>query len=659
MTVLDEVLVRLGIDSSGLDQGSQDAAGQVENNLSGIAAGAAGVAVGGLFLAGLESAMDITTATTNLQNQLNLTEGQAQQAGQIAGDVFAQGFGESVTSVADSLAAVSQNMGGFASMSKGELTELTRQAEALAATFQFDVAESTQAAGELIKSGLAKNGQEAFDLITSAAKQLPPALREEIPALTREYSQFFDQLGFTGPQMMGLLAESAKSPVFEIDKVADTLKELSLRLAETDAVKDPLKELGLDVADIQKLVNTGKGTQAFDQITTALAGVENQTDRTRLAAALMGGPGEDAQAVLEGLGKAGGIAKLGLDDVAGSSKAVADNMAASPGQAWQSIMRTLSTTLGEALAPALSKVSQFLSENSGLIKAVMPVVLALAVALGIWAIAQWAVNSALLANPVTWIILGIVALVAIIVMIATKTTWFQDIWHAMVDGVTSAWNWLWSAISSKVSAGVAFLRSILSTGINTVLSIFGWLARLPGRVSAWFAEVRNAAVVKLVAMIAWVRGLPGRILSAVGNLNNLLVNAGRSIIRGLINGVTGMIGSLRNKFSEITGMIPDWKGPMTVDLKLLAPSGQALMSGLMDGVDDQLPTFERQLNGITSDIPSNLNTSVSAAARASVEKTTVVEFRGSEDDFNRFMRRSVVVYGGGSVQRAYGQGKVT
>ena len=266
MTVLDEVLVRLGIDSSGLDQGSQDAAGQVENNLSGIAAGAAGVAVGGLFLAGLQSAMDITTATTNLQNQLNLTEGQAQQAGQIAGDVFAQGFGESVTQVADSLAAVSQNMGGFASMSKGELTELTRQAEALAATFQFDVAESTQAAGELIKSGMAKNGQEAFDLITAAAKKLPPALREEIPAVTREYSQFFDQLGFTGPQMMGLLAESAKSPVFEIDKVADTLKELTLRLADTKAVQDPLKELGLSVTDIQQKIHTGHGPEAIDEI---------------------------------------------------------------------------------------------------------------------------------------------------------------------------------------------------------------------------------------------------------------------------------------------------------------------------------------------------------------------------------------------------------
>jgi len=202
VAVLDEVLVRLGIDASGLDQGSADAAGQVESNLSTIAAGAAGIAVGGLFLAGLESAMDITTATTNLQNQLNLTEGQAQQAGTIAGDVFAQGFGESVTSVADSLAAVSQNMGGFANMSKGELTELTRQAEALAATFQFDVAEATQAAGSLLKAGMAKDGQEAFDLITAAAQKLPPAMREELPVLIKEYAEFFDQLGVTGPQMM-------------------------------------------------------------------------------------------------------------------------------------------------------------------------------------------------------------------------------------------------------------------------------------------------------------------------------------------------------------------------------------------------------------------------------------------------------------------------
>lgn len=655
MTVLDEVLVRLGIDASGLDSGSADAAGQVESNLSGIAAGAAGLAVGGLFLAGLESAMDITTATAQLRNQLNLTQPEAERAGHIAGDVFAQGFGESVTSVAESLGAVSQNLGGFANMGTQELTELTRQAEALAATFQFDVGEATQAAGSLMKAGMAKDGQEAFDLLTAAAQKLPPALREELPAMTKEYTEFFDQLGVTGPQMMGLLAQGAKNPIFEIDKLGDAVKEFTLRIADTAAVQAPLKELGLDVDDIQNKVNTGRGTEAFDEIVVALSDVENQTDRTRLAAALMGGPGEDAQAALKGLGEAGGIAALGMDDTAGAAKKVADSMAASPAQAWDSIMRTLSMTIGEALAPALSGIAGFLSEHSGLVKALVPVILGMAVALGIWAIAQWAVNSALLANPVTWIILGIVALVAAIVMIATKTTWFQDIWKAMTGGVLSAWNWLWGGVTGALDAAGAYLTAQVTSVTNQVMGILGWFSSLPGRVGGWFAGVRSAAVDKLISLVNWARGLPGRIVSAVGNLNNLLRNAGMSIIRGLINGVTSMIGSLRSRFSSITSMIPDWKGPMEVDLKLLAPSGQALMSGLMDGVDDQLPALERQLNGVTNSIPANLNTSVSAAARAAVEKKLTVQYVGSEDDFNKFMRRSVVINGGGSVQKAYGQ----
>lgn len=657
MSILDELLVRLGIDSEGLNTDSAAAADQVESNLSGIAAGAAGVAVGGLFAMGIESAMDITNATTQLENQLGLTSGQAQQAGQIAGDVYALGFGESVTGVAESLAAVSQNLGGFAELGKGELTELTRQAEALSKTFQYDVAESTQAAGTLMKAGLAKDGRQAFDLITAAAKKLPPALREEIPALTTEYADFFDQLGFTGPQMMGLLAESAKNPVFELDKVADTVKELTLRMADTEAVRAPLKELHLDVEDIQKKINTGHGTQALDDITAALADVENQTDRTRLAAALMGGPGEDAQAVLYGLGKAGGIAGLALEDTAGAAKKVADNMADDPGQAWNHIMRTLSTTIGETLAPVLSRLSGFLTEHPGLVQAVVPIVLGLAVALGIWAAAQWAVNSALLANPVTWIILGIVLLIGIIVAIATKTTWFQSLWEGMTSSVGAAWDWLWGAVTSVVSAALNWVTAFVGAQVNRVIAIFGWFQALPGRIGGWFAGVRQAAVDKLVSLLAWIRGLPGRITSALGNLGNLLLDAGKSIIRGLINGVMSMLGSLKNKFNQITDMIPDWKGPMQVDLQLLTPSGQALMTGLMSGIDAEVPALERQLTGITNTIPGNVTAGVGAAATAGTGGELTVRFIGSEDDFNVFLRRSVDIYGGGSVQKAYGYGE--
>ncbi len=56
----------------------------------------------------------------------------------------------------------------------------------------------------------------------------------------------------------------------------------------------------------------------------------------------------------------------------------------------------------------------------------------------VWAAAQWLMNSALLANPITWIVIAIVALIAIIVLIATKTDWFSKAWRA-------SWAWIKSA----------------------------------------------------------------------------------------------------------------------------------------------------------------------------------------------------------------------
>lgn len=47
-----------------------------------------------------------------------------------------------------------------------------------------------------------------------------------------------------------------------------------------------------------------------------------------------------------------------------------------------------------------------------------------------WTAVQWLLNAAMLDSPVGLVIAGIALLVAAIVFIATKTNWFQDIWHA-------------------------------------------------------------------------------------------------------------------------------------------------------------------------------------------------------------------------------------
>jgi hypothetical protein len=54
---------------------------------------------------------------------------------------------------------------------------------------------------------------------------------------------------------------------------------------------------------------------------------------------------------------------------------------------------------------------------------------------------QWLMNTALLASPITWIVIGIVALIAVIVLIAKKTDWFSQAWRA-------SWKWIKGAASS-------------------------------------------------------------------------------------------------------------------------------------------------------------------------------------------------------------------
>lgn len=57
------------------------------------------------------------------------------------------------------------------------------------------------------------------------------------------------------------------------------------------------------------------------------------------------------------------------------------------------------------------------------------------------AAAQWLMNTALLASPITWIVIAIVALIAVIVLIATKTDWFSKAWRA-------SWGWIKSAAAN-------------------------------------------------------------------------------------------------------------------------------------------------------------------------------------------------------------------
>lgn len=535
MAVLDELLVRIGMDSSGVEEGADEVTSKLDK-LAGPAA-AAGVAAGAVFAVGISSAMDIQAAQSKLQDQLGLTEQEAARAGDVAGAVYAAGFGGSLEEVTTSLGGVQSSIGDLSTFTEGELEAMSKSAMALADRFEVDVADATGAVGQLIKTGLVADATEGFDLVTTAMQNIPAELRDDLIPTIQEYSTQFRRVGLDGETSMGLLSQAVKGGARDLDQVADALGQFGERaLAGGKPVEDAFKSIGLNADDVAKKLGAGgaQAEEALQMTMDALRGTSDEQVKLNAAAALFGDPANVMGDALYALDPATAAASSGMDKAAGSSKALADGMEDDPAQQMDAAMRTLSQGLGEALLPILLKASEFFTEHKTLMTTLVPIVLGLAVALGIMAAVIWLVNLAMLANPIAWIILGIVALIAVIALIIIK-------WDEVSAAVAKAWDWMMEKIgqasdwiNDKIYRALDWLQgkwddvwgwitSKASSAINGVMTAVDWLAAVPGRVGGWLGD-----------MVDRVAALPGRIGRATSGMWDGIKSSFRDAVNWLI-----------------------------------------------------------------------------------------------------------------------------
>lgn len=125
----------------------------------------------------------------------------------------------------------------------------------------------------------------------------------------------------------------------------------------------------------------------------------------------------------------------------------------------------LKEQIGTALLPVVAKmadlfgkVAEWMGKHPGLVKILVPVIGALAAVLVIATVAIWAMNAALWANPITWVVAAVVALVAIFVVMYQKVGWFRTlvqtlakVWMAGFKGILSAVKWVWEALKKGFS----------------------------------------------------------------------------------------------------------------------------------------------------------------------------------------------------------------
>ncbi|MDV6290331.1 phage tail tape measure protein [Streptomyces sp. UP1A-1] len=284
---------------------------------------AVGAAAGVLFAAGFAKAVEQDKSNAKLGAQLGLTEQESARAGKLAGKVYASGYGESIDQVNQSLKALAQN--GVASINapQKELAGLSKTALNLAEAFDVDVADAARAAGQMMRTGLAENGKQAFDLLTLGFQQGADKGGDFIDTMN-EYGTQFRKIGLDGASSIGLISQALQAGARDSDVAADALKEFSIRAIDgSKTTADGYKMLGLNADEMAAKFAKGgaSATSVLDLTLDKLRAIPDPVKQSQAAVALFGTQAEDLGQALysmdpstaaAGLGKVGGAAdKMG------------------------------------------------------------------------------------------------------------------------------------------------------------------------------------------------------------------------------------------------------------------------------------------------------------------------------------------------------------
>lgn len=208
----------------------------------------------------------------------------------------------------------------------------------------------------------------------------------------------------------------------------------------------------------------------------------------------------------------------------------------------------------------------------------------------------------------------------------------QDKWLSMVIFLAltgmKAFNAVGSLTNTLVDRGTELIAGLLTGAVDKWLSVFRYLsergAKAYEHVGSLTSTLYNRGLELIEGMItgvkakwviasSWLTSIPGKAVNAVGSLGRVLYNAGASLIQGLIDGISSKIESLKSKLGEITGLIPNWKGPASRDAKLLFSNGVLIMGGLGRGLDHGWDGVTRQLSGYTSELGSDFGSDMSGS----------------------------------------------
>jgi hypothetical protein len=269
------------------------------------------------------------------------------------------------------------------------------------------------------------------------------------------------------------------------------------------------------------------------------------------------------------------------------------------------IVKVLGDFMRDVLAPALGAVFGWISDNlptvatfTGVLGGLFVMFNSIRIATGLWSIAQGVLNAIMAINPFVLVAIAVAALVAAIVWVATKTTFFQDTWKAMSKFVVDVWNGVVGFLGDSMKT----IGNAVATGITNVINFF--------------------------------KNMPGNILKALGDMGSFLYNAGRDVVQGLMNGISSLGGAIGNFFLNL---LPSWiRNPFKAALGIHSPStefhgyGENIGQGLLNGVNSMQSPISDAMSAMGDNVSGSFDQIITTLAGKTTSIADLVAKRNQD-----------------------------
>lgn len=486
-----------------------------------------------------------------------------------------------------------------------------------AAYGDIDFTELIQESNELSKS-LNISNEDAMGLVYSLLKMgFPP---DQLDVIT-EYGSQLSRAGYNAQEIQGIMAAGVKTGSWNIDVLLDGLKEGRIRLAEfgqgiSDATAGLLEGTGISATQLQgwgKAVAAGgeTGKKAMSDVAAAVANIDDKTKQNALGVAIFGTQWEENGTKITDT-------ILGMNDNLMTAEANQNNLNAAtqdlnadPAIKMQEAINGLTialTPLLLELAQVAAAVAGWISENPNLSAAIIAVVSAIAILVGICmglmpiftAITTAAeilgVAVGAIAFPVTATIAVIAALVEAGVLLyknwdetSAKAVeiwtylqgWISQAWQQISDIAVATWSGMrdfFAQILESIEANameiwqsiVLFFTKSIPAWIK---QIDDWFAKLPnliayylgyaiGNIIKWGTDSWNYLSTNVPVWIenigAFFSELPEIIWTWLLNVLTKFANWGSSIINWIATNVPIWINNIVSNFVQLPPAIWNW-----------------------------------------------------------------------------------------------------